>query len=189
MEENRVENCKQAEALQTERMRHKLAELFPEYHFGIAGSADEEAVMQMYHAMIGTEGCTWDYAYPNVEIFRSDVAENRLFCLKDDADAIIAVISIDRDPLVEALPVWKGAKPGGELARLAVREDHQNRGIARKMILAAMEILRMRGYGSAHYLVSKTHAKALASYAKLEFSRAGESNLYDHEWYCYEKTL
>ncbi len=184
-----MENCKLTEELQTERMQNKLAELFPEYHFYIAGLSDEEAVMQMYHAMIGTEGCTWNYDYPNVEIFRSDVAENRLFCLKDDADAIIAVISIDSDPLVEALSVWKGIKPGGELARLAVRADHQNRGIARKMILAAMEILRMRRYGSAHYLVSKTHAKALASYAKLKFTCAGESNLYDHEWYCCEKNL
>ena len=178
-----------ANELQMENLQEKLTELFPEYRFGIAEMKDEAAVMRMYHAMIGTEGCTWNYDYPNTEIFRSDVAEQRLFYLKDHTDSIIAVISIDKDPQVEALSVWKAEKPGGEIARLAVREDYQNRGIARRMILAAMEILRMRGYGSAHYLVSKTHAKALAPYAKLDFVCAGESDLYDHEWYCYEKKL
>lgn len=173
-----------------EELEQKIAPMFPEYRFCVAQPEDEEAVMSLYHAMIGTEGCTWDREYPNVEGFSSDVADERLFCLREETGSLIAVISIDKDPLVEALPVWtRTDRPAGELARLAVRADYQNRGIARRMILAAMEVLRLRGYGSARYLVSKTHAKALASYAKLEFICAGESDLYGHEWYCYEKMI
>ncbi len=171
-----------------EELEQKLAPMFPEYRFCIADFSDEEAVMGMYRAMIGTDGCTWNLDYPNPEDFQSDVADERLFCLKDERGELIAVISIDKDPLVDALPVWmKTDAPSGELARLAVRIDYQNQGIARQMILAAMEVLRLRGYKSARYLVSKTHTKALASYAKLAFTCVGESDVYGHEWYCYQK--
>ncbi len=173
-----------------EELEHKIAPMFPEYRFCVAEPSDEEAVMAMYHAMIGTEGCTWSVEYPNEENFRSDVADERLFCLKSAEGGLVAVISIDKDPLVDELPVWtKLEAPSGELARLAVSTDFQNKGIARRMILAAMEVLRLRGYAGARYLVSKHHTKALASYAKLAFICMGESDLYDHEWYCYEKQL
>lgn len=169
-------------------LEQKLAPMFPEYRFCMAEPSDEAAVMEMYHAMIGTDGCTWNMDYPSEENFRADVADERLFCLKDEKGELISVISIDKDPLVDALPVWiKHEEPSGELARLAVRADCQNRGIARRMILAAMEVLRLRGYASARYLVSKTHMRALASYAKLNFVCVGESDLYGHEWYCYQR--
>lgn len=176
--------------LTREELEQKIAPMFPEYRFCVADVSDEEAVMGMYRSMIGTDGCTWNMDYPNEENFRLDVADERLFCLKDARGSLIAVISIDHDALVDALPVWMQLNTlSGELARLAVREDYQNRGIARRMILATMEVLRLRGYASARFLVSKTHTRALKSYAKLAFTFMGESDLYGHEWYCYEKRL
>lgn len=176
--------------LTREELEQKIAPMFPEYRFCVADVSDEEAVMGMYRSMIGTDGCTWNMDYPNEENFRLDVADERLFCLKDAQGSLIAVISIDQDALVDALAVWKKHEvPSGELARLAVSEKYQNRGIARQMILAAMEVLRLRGYGSARFLVSKTHTRALRSYAKLSFECVGESDLYGHDWYCYQKSL
>lgn len=151
---------------------------------------EKEEVMALYRAMLGREGCAWNEAYPAEENFDYDVSHHNLFCMKSQAGEIIAVISIDDDEEVAALPNWDiRFKKAGELARLAVCVKEQNRGLARRMIQMAMQVLRERGYDAVHYLVSPTNPAALASYAKLAFSYAGEAFLYERNWLLYEQGL
>ena len=70
-----------------------------------------------------------------------------------------------------------------------VKEEYQNQGIAGLLLRKAMEVLKQRGYAYVHFLVSKEHTKALRAYEKLNFDKVGECNLYDGNWWCYEKTL
>ena len=166
-------------------IEEKIAPMFPEYEFGFALKQDQADIMKMYHAMIGTDGCTWNQDYPNAEDVERDIQAQNLFVLR--GKELIAVISIDQDQLVDELENWTPCeKPTGELARLAVHEAYQNQGIARKMILAAMEILKVRGYAGARYLVSPGNKRALASYHKLSFCYKGDCEVYDHKWNCYE---
>lgn len=153
----------------------------------LANVDQAEEILSFYHSFIGTEGCTWDENYPGLEHIHMDIDAGHLFLLKDEK-GIVATISIDSDEQVDLLKNWTipNAK---EAARLAVRKDMQNTGIARKMLLWLMEELKNRGYEGIHFLVSPGNPAALASYEKLSFENRGTVFLYGHEWYCYEKRV
>ncbi len=147
-------------------------------------------ISKLYSAAIGTEGCTWSSDYPNAEITQGDFAREDLFCIKTDEGELVGAISVDDDKEVEALSCWsKDLQPVAELARLVVREDFQNKGIARKLLAGAMDVLKERGCQAVHFLVSPGNERALRSYAKLAFTHCGDCDLYDHHWFCYEKPL
>lgn len=152
-----------------------------------AQEADKEEIFMLYGKAIGSEGCTWNDGYPGREHLDGDFSRNSLFCLKTSDGEIVGAISIDDDKQVENLPCW--SKGGAELARLVVKENYQNQGIAGKLLRNAMEVLKQRGYSYVHFLVSKNHKKALRAYDKLNFDNVGESNLYEGLWWCYEKKL
>ena len=152
-----------------------------------ARAEEKEEILGLYRKAIGTLGCTWSMEYPTVEHTDADLDRNDLFCLKTSEGEIIGAISIDEDKLVEELPCW--SKGGAELARLVVKEAYQNQGIAGELLKNAMTVLKKRGYQYVHFLVSKHHTKALRAYDKLQFDKVGESDLYEGDWWCYEKKL
>lgn len=155
-----------------------------------AEETEKQLIMEMYTAAMGRKGCTWNDSYPNREILEGDFHRGDLFVWKNAENEVVGAISIDDDKVVEALPCWSDTlQPSAELARLVVREDSQNQGIARKMILSVMEILRQRSCKSVHYLVSGKNERAVRSYAQLHFHKKGEADLFDEHWLCYEKAL
>ena len=156
----------------------------------LASGADFEEVLSLYRAAIGEEGCTWDEDYPGEKDIRGDLGRDALFCARNETGEIIAAFSIDDDAQVERLSCWSPEiVPAGEIARLVVRRDYQNRGIAGRLLEYAMEELGRRGYGGIHFLVSQSNVRALRAYAKLSFEQVGETELYGHDWYCFEKKL
>ena len=158
--------------------------------FLLADKEEKALIFSLYRSVIGSEGCTWSEDYPNEEIMEDDFRRDALFVLKDEQGEIVGAVSIDDDKVVEGFGCWSQAlKPGAELARLVVKETHQNRGLARILLQEAMKILRERGYQSVHFLVSKTNERALRSYAKLQFDNKGECDLFGEHWWCYEKEL
>lgn len=148
---------------------------------------DKCTIMDLYQKAIGSPGCTWDEGYPSMGHLEGDFNRNSLFCLKTEEGEIVGAISIDDDAEVDKLPCW--SEGGAELSRLVVKETYQNQGIARELLKNAMEVLKDRGYRYVHFLVSKQHKKALRSYDKLKFNNVGESNLYEGDWWCYEKAI
>lgn len=147
-------------------------------------------IMQLYRCAVGSEGCTWSEEYPNEEIMAGDFQRKDLFAWKDEQGEILGAISVDDDEEVKALDCWtKAIRPSAELARLVVGEPYRNQGIARKMLQAALEVLKERGYQGAMYLVSGKNQRAVRSYAKLNFTKRGEADLFGEHWMCYEKKL
>ena len=55
------------------------------------------------------------------------------------------------------------------------------------MIEYMMEYARDKGIKSIHYLVSKHNLMAQKAYARLEFNQVGECQLYEDDYFCYEK--
>lgn len=158
--------------------------------FREAGQEDKEQIMKLYRNAIGTEGCTWSEEYPNEEIMLADLEKHNLFCMENSLKEIVGAISIDEDEEVDKLECWnKNAGKMAELARLVVREDYQNNGVAKELIKNVIRVLKDRKYKSVHYLVSKYNDKALASYKKLDFKCVGESDILENDWYCYEMLL
>ena len=110
--------------------------------------------------------------------------------MKDEKGEIVASISIDEDEAVKKLTCWRDdLQPGGELARLAVHPDLQNKGIAREMLKHGMRELKKRGYKSVHFLVNKENKKALRSYAAFQFPVVGECEMFGQPFFCYESKL
>lgn len=109
---------------------------------------------------------------------------------KTETGELLGAISIDDDHVVEELPCWSAQlQPAAEFARLVVREDARGQAIARKMILAMMQVAAKRGCKSVHYLVSPGNQRAVHSYAHLHFTLCGEADLFGEHWLCYEKQL
>ena len=167
--------------------REKLTENVKLYQ---AAESDIEEITGLYEQAKGSKFCTWDENYPNTEITRGDLERAALFCMKTETGEIVGAISIDDDKEVEKLKCWsKTLKPSVEIARLVVKTEWQNKKIAPKMIEELLKIIADRGIKGAHYLVDKNHKKALAAYKSLNFTRVGESTLYDGNWWCYEREI
>lgn len=155
-----------------------------------AAESDIEEITGLYEQAKGSKFCTWDEYYPNVEITRGDLERDGLFCMKTETGEIVGAISIDDDKEVENLKCWSETlKPSVEIARLVVKKEWQNRKIAPMMLNELLKIIAGRGIKSAHYLVDKNHKKALAAYKSLNFTKVGESTLYDGNWWCYEREV
>ena len=158
--------------------------------FEKAKDSEKSEILQLYRSLVGTEYCAWTLEYPSEKEIEDDMSRDALFCLKNEENEIIGVISIDKDDAVEQLLCWsKELLPSAELSRLGVKIEYQNQGIARILLQYGMEELKKQGKKSVHFLVCKTNEKAIRSYAKLKFDIVGECELFGKCWWCYEKAL
>lgn len=153
----------------------------------LAGSEDKEEILALYKTMLYGPA-DWNEHYPNGDTIDFDMSRNALYVMKNDIGEIIAAISIDEDEEVDKLPCWSIA-PVGELSRLCVRSDMQNRGIAKEMMRYAFDVLKNEGKNGVHILVRTGHAKALSTYGKLGFKTVGECHLFDKDFICMEIKL
>lgn len=158
--------------------------------FTRASEDDKNEILALYRSLAGTEFCAWTENYPGEADIEGDLSREGLFCLKDEREKIVGVISIDQDENVEKLSCWsENLQPSAELSRVGVRVENQNQGIAGKLLCYGMEKLRQRGKRSVHLLACKTNKKALRVYEKLNFNVVGECEMYGEEWWCFEKAL
>ena len=104
--------------------------------------------------------------------------------------SIRAAISIEEDEAVDCLSCWdENLSPVGELARLAVLPDEQNKGFGRIMLKFGMDELKRRGFNGIHILVNKNNTKAISCYAIFGFRVVGECHMYEQDFLYYEKEL
>ena len=160
-----------------------------DYRIVSAKEEDRDEILSLYQAQKGRPYCPWDEEYPSNETIDFDLARDALFVLKIGG-CIRATVSIDEDEAVAQLPCWnRSLDPSGELARLTVMPDEQNKGLGRIMLRFGMEELKRRGCRGVHFLVDKHNIKALRSYAVFGFQTVGECRLFDRDFLCYEKEL
>lgn len=160
-----------------------------EYKIVMATEEERNEILSLYKAQMGRDCCPWDEDYPSNETIDWDLSRNALFVLKMNG-TIKAAISIEVDEAVDQLSCWdKKLAPEGELARLAVLPEEQNKGLGRIMLKFGMDELKKRGFRSIHILVNKYNTKAIRSYAVFDFRIVGECHMYDQDFLCYEKEL
>ena len=113
------------------------------YYVREASLEDEKIIMGLYHSAIGTEFCTWSLDYPNMDTFFTDVNDENLFCICNESGEIIGAVSIDKDENTDKLECWnKSLGKMGELSRMVIREDYQNKGIAPEFIKFVIDIMK-----------------------------------------------
>lgn len=69
----------------------------------LALPTDKDKILALYKTMLYGPA-DWNENYPNEETIGFDMSRDALFVMKNDADEVIAAISIDRDDEVDALP-------------------------------------------------------------------------------------
>ena len=154
-----------------------------------AAGEDSKEILALYQSLIGTKYCVWSDSYPGSNEIEYDLSRNALFCMREEG-RIVAVISMDHDEEVDALPCWsKDRQPSVELSRLGVRKEYQNRGLAGELIINAMEAARESGMKSIRFLVAKANIKALKAYERLNCDVVGECFMFGSDYWCYEKEI
>jgi len=74
-------------------------------------------------------------------------------------------------------------------ARLGVAKERQGKGLAGRMLAAAMEAAREEGCDAVRFLVAKSNPIAQRAYSRLGFEICGEHEMWGHLWLCYQKRL
>ncbi len=150
---------------------------------------DKAEILALYKTMLYGPA-DWNEYYPSEDTIDFDLSRNALYVMKNDAEQIIAAISVDKEDDVEKLECWnRELMPAAELSRVCVRKDMQNRGIAKQMMRYVFEMLKKEGKKSVHILVRAGHKAALSSYSAIGFHIVGECHLYDKDFICMEIEL
>ena len=150
----------------------------------LATRADAPEILDLYHSMIGTPGCTWSLLYPEMENIERDMSHSALWTLRIDG-VLAGVVSIG-DPGDVGLLGWEPQNPA-ELARLAVAHDFQGQGLAGLLIGHALETARMAGFDGVILLVSPENLKAQHLYEKFGFRADGQVFGWNHPWLKYQQ--
>jgi ribosomal protein S18 acetylase RimI-like enzyme len=153
------------------------------YVFTLATQDDAFSILNFYHSLIGTPGCTWSMEYPDQETVNDDIINKSLYVLKEDNE-IIAVAFAGVSDELRALK-WSSENPC-DLARIGVLSSRQNKGIGSLMLDKVIYTAKERGFDGIRMLVSKSNPSALALYTKKGFTACGETYMYEHDFYCYE---
>jgi ribosomal protein S18 acetylase RimI-like enzyme len=155
-----------------------------DYIFSLAKPTEIDEILDFYHSLIGTPGCTWSLDYPDKEILESDIKSESLYTLRDKDNILVsvaaAVISDELDELH-----WSTKNPC-DLARIGVLSSKQNQGIGTLMLCNIINAAKSRGFDGIRMLVSRNNPSALALYNKNGFHKCGETLMYGIDFFCYE---
>lgn len=155
----------------------------------MAAEKDAEQILRLYRSVMGKDGCTWDLEYPGPEDIQRDIENRSLYVVFHEGRLIAAAAAGEDEELSDLDCYSKEMKHPCELARIAVDQSCQNRGIAKGLLGHIEQDVLRRGFDGIRFLVSKTNPHARAVYDAMGYRCCGECVRYDKDWYCYEKLL
>jgi ribosomal protein S18 acetylase RimI-like enzyme len=153
------------------------------FNFLLANDSDLSEIMELYHSIIGTPGCTWSLDYPSKENVEADIKSKTLYILKKD-DKIVAVAAAGSFGELDHL-YWRPKKPC-ELARIGVDPTMQKQGVGTIILQNVINTMKSKDFDGIRMLVSKTNSAALALYNKNGFEMCGETFMFGIDFYCYQ---
>ena len=177
------------QGFETEKSVHREEEMRIER----AKPEDSDAIYALYHSLIDAPYSTWSEDYPSLRHVQEDVRNGWVIVMRNHESRIIAAITLLPDgyePDYDGAAAWyPDVKRWACPARLGVALDQQGKGLARRMLSAAMDFARKDGCDGVRFLVAKRNPIAQRSYAKLGFDICGECEMWDEQWLCYQKRL
>ena len=164
-----------------------------ETHIERAKPEDAEAVFALYHALIDAPCSTWSEDYPSRELVDHDVRNGKTLVMREPNGRIVAAIALltpEDEPEYEEMAPWDPTVTRWAIpARLGVDMAYQGKGLARRMLSAAMDAAREEGCDGVRFLVAERNPIAQRSYAKLGFDICGSCERWGERWLCYQKRL
>lgn len=150
---------------------------------------EADVLLAHYQSMVGLPGCTWNEFYPAAEDVAHDIAAGAVHALRDETGAIIAAASTEEDEVRPFAFCRDKDARSIEISRVMVVRAHQGKGLARRLMLEMLELLRREGYEVVRLLVSPGNLPAYTLYTSLGFEVIGECDLYDVHWSACELRL
>ena len=158
-----------------------------------AKTEDAEEIYALYHSLLDAPYSTWSENYPTIDDVRDDVTHGWTIVMRNAADRIVAAIALlpgEQETEYEDKASWyPDVKRWACPARLGVALDYQGKGLAKRMLSAAMDFARADGCDGVRFLVAKSNPIAQRAYAPLGFDICGECEMWDEQWLCYQKRL
>lgn len=157
-----------------------------------AAAGDAQEIYALYHSLIDMPHSTWDEDYPTLDMVEYDLAHHCVLIMRGAEGRIVSAIVVveGEDEEFEGVDGWyEDVERWAALSRLGVAKQMQGRGIAKRMLTAAMALAREQGVQAVRFLVSKDNPAPQRAYAKLNFDICGETQMYDWDWLCYQKRL
>ena len=157
---------------------------------------DLEMIMEMYAScvagMIKNDIDQWDHTYPNSKVIAQDIEKNNYYIYIED-DEIIGGISIDKNQSPEYLEINWEDKTNRFLCvhRLSVKEDFWNKGVGKKLMRFAEELVILKGLKSIRLDTYSGNPHAMTFYKKIHYKQLGYIYLKPNknEYYCFEKII
>ncbi|MBQ7886935.1 MAG: GNAT family N-acetyltransferase [Clostridia bacterium] len=154
---------------------------------------DAEAVYALYHSLIDTPYSTWSEDYPSRDLIDDDVLHGKTIVLRTQEGKLAAAIALlpgEEEPEFDEIAPWyPDVKRWAVPSRLGVAADQQGKGLAKRMLTAAMDYARSDGCEAVRFLVAKRNPIPQRAYAPLGFDVCGECELWGEHWLCYQKRL
>lgn len=154
---------------------------------------DINEIFALYHSLTDAPFSTWSDEYPSLAHVQKDVENGWSIVMRNQEKRIVAAITLLPDGYEpdydEAASWYPDVKNWACPARLGVALDQQGRGVAKRMLTAAMEFAKQDGYDGVRFLVAKSNPVAQRAYAPLGFDVCGECEMWDEQWLCYQKRL
>ena len=151
---------------------------------------DADEIFALYRSLIDMPYSTWSEDYPTKEIVEEDICDHEIIVLRDEQKRIVSAISLWQEfEFGDAAAWYPDVSQWAMLSRLGVSKEWQGRGLAKRMLSAAMESAKHSGCEAVQFLVAKSNPIAQRAYAPLGFDICGECELWEEEWLCYQKRL
>lgn len=158
-----------------------------------AAPQDAEEVYALYHSLIDTPYSTWSEDYPSREIVDDDVLNGKTIVMRDPSGRIAAAIALlpaEEEPEFDEIAPWyPDIKKWAIPSRLGVVAAQQGKGLAKRMLMAAMDYARADGCDAVRFLVAKRNPIPQRAYAPLGFDICGACEMWGEHWLCYQKRL
>lgn len=148
---------------------------------------EKEVVESLYNLVKGTKYCVWD-EYPGKFEIDNDYENNSLYVLKDN-NKIIGAISINKENEMDDLDCWKIRNNTCEIARVVIHPDYQNKKLSIFMVNELINILKSKKISSIHLAAEINNLPAIKLYQRCNFEYVGDTFMYGHNYYLYEKVL
>lgn len=155
-----------------------------EYKLRKADINDADEILGLYHSQIGIEGCTWNEDYPSMLEIIEDINSNSLYCLTDESN-IVATAFAGKCNELDDIEWDNKMNDYCDLARICVRRDMHNKGIATMFLAQILKEVKTRGFDAIRLLVGKGNMSAIALYKKAGFIYLCDTRMYDIDFYCY----
>jgi len=155
--------------------------------FRTAIDSDLPQITKLYHAAIGTPGCTWNEYYPGALELEHDFASGNLYVLSE-GEAVIGAVSVVSPNELDDAYDWE-IKNAKEIARVVISQDHKGHGLAVQMLSQLFEKLHQEGCGAIHLCAACCNNAAIRTYRRLGFAFLAQADLYGNRFYLCEKKL